>query len=79
MSSAQSVDKKRRNRHETRAVAVFDAKPVVKETEWQPHVAAIIKVERVVHHFQPATGLWKTARRNLVLSVQPPRRRQSRG
>ena len=25
-------------------------------------------------HFQPATGLWKPSLRNLVLSVQPPRR-----
>src|ERR1700688_3871612 len=45
-SSVQTVDKKRRNRHETRTITVFDAKPAVEETEWEPHVAAVIKVER---------------------------------
>jgi predicted transposase YbfD/YdcC len=58
MSSQTSLDKNRRNRHETRAVAVFEAKPAVAETEWEPHVAAIIRVERAVQHFQPATGRW---------------------
>ena len=59
LSSVQTVDEKRRNRHETRAIAVFDAKSAVTGTEWEPHVAAVIKVERAVNHFQPATGLWK--------------------
>ena len=59
LSSERSVDKNRRNRHETRAVAVFEAKPAVAGTEWEPHVAAIIRVERAVLHFQPATGRWK--------------------
>jgi predicted transposase YbfD/YdcC len=40
---------------------VFEAKPAVAGTEWEPHVAAIIRVERKVHHFQPATGYWKRA------------------
>jgi predicted transposase YbfD/YdcC len=72
LSSVQSVDEKRRNRHETRAVAVFDAKPVVTGTEWQPHVAAVIKVERAVNHFQPATGLWKSAlETSFYLSSRP--------
>jgi len=72
LSSVQSVDKKRRNRHEIRAVAVFGAKPVVTGTEWEPHVAAVIKVERTVHHFQPATGLWKPAREtSFYLSSRP--------
>ena len=59
LSSERSLDKNRRNRHETRAVAVFEAKPAVAETEWEPHVAAIIRVERTVLHFLPATGHWK--------------------
>ena len=72
LSSVQTVDKKRRNRHETRAVAVFDAKPAVTGTEWEPHVAAVIKVERAVHHFQPATGLWKLAlETSFYLSSRP--------
>jgi predicted transposase YbfD/YdcC len=59
LSSQTSVDGNRRNRHETRAVAVFEAKPAVAGTEWEPHLAAIIRVERAVLHFQPATGRWK--------------------
>ena len=43
LSSVQTVDEKRRNRHETRAIAVFDAKPAVSGTEWEPHVAAVIR------------------------------------
>jgi predicted transposase YbfD/YdcC len=58
-SSDMSIDRNRRNRHETRTVAVFDAKAAVAETEWEPHVAAIIRIERSVFHFQPATGRWK--------------------
>jgi predicted transposase YbfD/YdcC len=72
LSSVKSVDKKRRNRHETRAIAVFDAKPAVEGTEWEPHVAAVIKVERAVYHFQPATGLWKPSiETSLYLSSRP--------
>ena len=58
-SSVQTVDQKRRNRHETRAVTVFDAAPAVAQTEWESLVAAIIKVERAVNVRQSATGLWK--------------------
>jgi predicted transposase YbfD/YdcC len=61
LSSERSVDKNRRNRHETRAVCVFEAKPAVAETEWRPHVAAIIRIERTVLHFQPTTGGWKSS------------------
>jgi hypothetical protein len=38
---------------------VFEAKPAVAETEWEPHVAAIIRIERSVLHYQPATGYWE--------------------
>ena len=34
LSGVQTVDAKKRNRHETRTVAVFEAKPVVTGTEW---------------------------------------------
>lgn len=62
LSGVQTVDCKKRNRHETRTVAVFDALPAVAGTEWEPHVAAIIAIERSVLTFQPATGLWKSSR-----------------
>src|SRR5271154_1992319 len=61
-SGVQTVDRKKRNRHETRTVAVFDARPAVAGTEWQPYVAALVGVERRVLTFQPATGLWKPSR-----------------
>jgi predicted transposase YbfD/YdcC len=59
LSRESRVDKNRRNRHETRTVAVFEATQAVTGTEWEPHVAAIIRVERTVFHFLPATGRWK--------------------
>ena len=72
LSSERSVDKNRRNRDETRAVAVFEARPAVAGTEWAPHVAAIIRVERTVHHFQPATGRWKSSfETSFYLSSRP--------
>jgi predicted transposase YbfD/YdcC len=36
LSCVQTVDSKKRNRHETRTVAVFNARPAVAGTEWQP-------------------------------------------
>jgi Transposase DDE domain len=72
LSSERSIDKNRRNRHETRAVAVFEAKAAVAETEWEPHVAAIIRVERTVLHFRPATGRWKSSfETSFYLSSRP--------
>jgi hypothetical protein len=72
LSVAKSLDANRRNRHETRTVAVFDAKPAVGGTEWQAHVAALVRVERAVHHFQPLTGLWKSAfETSFYLSSRP--------
>jgi predicted transposase YbfD/YdcC len=59
LSSVKTVDKNRRNRHETRAVAVFDAALAVIGTQWENHVSSIVKVERTVHTYQPAIGLWK--------------------
>ena len=61
LSDVRTVDEKNRNRHETRIIAVFDPAPAVVGTEWEPYVAAVIQVERTVHAFQPATGLWKTS------------------
>ena len=69
LSSARTIDDKKRNRHETRTIAVFDAAAAVSGTEWAPYVAAVIQVERCVLAFQPATGLWKsTAETSLYLS-----------
>src|SRR5271156_4504327 len=70
----QTVDSKKRNRHETRTVAVCNARPAVSGTEWQPHVAAIIAIERNVLTFRPATGLWDASRETaLYLSNRPIR------
>jgi hypothetical protein len=61
LSTARSVDAKRRNRYETRTVSVFAAVGAVAGSEWAPHVAALIRVRRRVLTYQPATGLWKTS------------------
>jgi hypothetical protein len=45
-SGVQTIDGNRRNRHETRTIAVFDATPAVVGTEWEPYVAAVIQVEQ---------------------------------
>jgi len=66
VSSVKTVDRNKRNRHETRTITVFDATTAVAETEWQPHVAAIIRVERDVIVRQADTGLWK---RSLETSI----------
>jgi hypothetical protein len=72
LSCAQTIDDKCRNRHETRSVGVFDAAPAVPDTEWETHVAAIVAVERMVHAFQPATGLFKTSNEiSFYLSNRP--------
>jgi len=72
LSGVQTVDSKKRNRHETRTVAVFDALPAVAGTEWEPHVAAIIAIERSVLTFQPRTSLWNASRETaLYLSNRP--------
>ena len=74
LSGTETVDGKKRNRHETRTVAVFDAAPAVAGTEWQPYVTAIVQVERSVLTFQPDTGLWKSTCQNaLYLSNRPIR------
>ena len=78
LSGVQTVEGKKRNRHETRTVAVFDALPAVAGTEWEPHVAAIIAIERSVRTFQPATGLWNSSRETgLYLSNRPIRARKA--
>ena len=74
----QTVDANKRNRHETRTVAVFAAAKAVANTEWEPYVAAIIQVERIVHAFQPANGLWKTSTEtSFYLSNRPVRAGQA--
>ena len=72
LSGVRTVDQKRRNRHETRTIAVFDATPAVAGTEWKPYVAAVAQVERTVHTFLPTTGLWKTSNEtSFYLSNRP--------
>jgi predicted transposase YbfD/YdcC len=71
-SSVKTVDRNRRNRHETRTITVFDATAAVAETEWEPHVAAIIQVERDVNVRQADTGLWKPSlETSIYLSNRP--------
>ncbi len=60
LSRVQISATKKRNRHATRTISVFDATPAIARTQWAPHVTAIIQVERSVHSFQTASGLWKS-------------------
>ncbi len=72
LSSVETVDKNKRNRHETRAIRVFDAAAAVKDTEWETHVRALIHVERAVLRRDAATGLWKSSREtSFYLSSRP--------
>lgn len=41
-------------------------------TEWQPLVAAIVKVERTVLSFQPTTGLWKRLHEDVLYLFSRP-------
>jgi predicted transposase YbfD/YdcC len=58
----ETIEGKRRNRHETRTIAVFDAKAIITCPAWGAYIAAFIRVERRVLAFQPATGMWKSSR-----------------
>jgi hypothetical protein len=51
---------------------VFDPAPAVAGTDWEPHVAAIIQIDRRVLTSQPATGLWKMSNEtSFYLSNRP--------
>ena len=68
----KTVDRNRRNRHETRAITVFDATAAVAGTQWEPHVAAVIQVERNVIVRQADTGFWKRSlETSIYLSNRP--------
>ena len=54
--SAHSHDKGR-NRDERRTVTVFDPAHTLADTDWHPHVAAVIRVERHVYTRNNKTGL----------------------
>ncbi len=56
IGSAHSHDKGR-NRDERRTVTVFDPTDKLADTDWHPHVAAIIRVERHVDTRNAKTGL----------------------
>ncbi len=48
---------KGRNRDERRTVAVFDPADTLADTDWQPHIAAILRVERRVYTRNTVTGM----------------------
>lgn len=56
LGSAHSHDKGR-NRDESRTVTVFDPAGQMADTDWHPHVATIIRVERKVFTRITKTGL----------------------
>jgi len=56
LGSTRSRDKAR-NRDETRIVTVFSPKDKLADTDWHPHVATIIRVERDVFTRNSKTGM----------------------
>jgi predicted transposase YbfD/YdcC len=60
LGSAHSRDHGR-NRDESRTVSVFDPADTLADTDWHPHIAAIIRVEREVFTRDPKTGLLRHA------------------
>jgi len=82
LSQRQTSNAGQRNRHETRSVTIFDASNIITSTstststgtgtEWRGLIAVIIRVERRVETFQPATGQWKNTRETrFSLSSRP--------
>ena len=63
---------KGRNRYENRTVTVFDPAQNFEATDWQDHVRAIIRVERVVYTRNAKTGLFdRTCEVAFYVSNQP--------
>ena len=60
---ARSVTEGRRNRFETRRLEVFDAKAWFARTPWETLIKTVLRLERIVHRRDPATGLWTRAAR----------------
>jgi hypothetical protein len=56
LGSAHSHDKGR-NRDESRTVTVFDPTGKLADSDWHPHVAAVIRVAREVFTRDAKTGL----------------------
>jgi predicted transposase YbfD/YdcC len=57
LSCAQTVDVGR-NRHETRTLAVFDARTSVVGTEWESYVACILRMERFTPIYNTKMRQW---------------------
>ena len=59
LDSAQTADKKRRSRDETRTVEVFVPGNSLADTEWDGHIHAVIRVNRDRLCRSATTGLWR--------------------
>jgi hypothetical protein len=69
LSGVQTVDGKKRNRHETRTVAVFDAAPAVMGTQWEPWVFRYTMASRVRENLATAAGRSADARQSKDLTA----------
>jgi predicted transposase YbfD/YdcC len=54
----RTVDKNKRLRHETRSYEIFLPRKALAGSEWNEHVACIIRVQRDTLKRSAATGLW---------------------
>ena len=71
LGSAHSHDKGR-NRDERRTISIFDPANTLANTGWQPHVAAIIRVERRVYTRNAKTGLLRHSSETAFYAANTP-------
>jgi len=55
----RTIDKNKRLRHETRSYEIFLTGEALVGSEWNDHLAAVIRVQRETRKRSSATGLWK--------------------
>jgi predicted transposase YbfD/YdcC len=60
-AKTSTTDKNRRLRHETRTYEIFLPGKALAGSEWNDHVAAVIRVERLTNKRSAATGLWQAS------------------
>jgi predicted transposase YbfD/YdcC len=58
-AKASTTDANQRLRHETRTYEIFLPGAALAGSEWDDHVAAVIRVERLTNKRSAATGLWQ--------------------
>ena len=71
-ASTDTTVTKGRNRHETRTAEVFSAASAIADTEWEPLIKDIVRVNRDVLRRDPKTGLWSSTSEIAYYVVNSP-------